>query len=421
MGHKVDRGVSLVSAEQSGEGGVTAVVESLNADGTPHRRTIRARYLCGADGSHSFVRQSFGIPFEGKGYDFTALMTDAKMDFGRDRNSKFTSLMQFSSSRGVILVFPFGDEYFRVVVINHGEKRRGKDQPPLTLDEIQSAVDAAIPGKPKLYDPRWLTTWGSQLKQAKTYRVDNVFLLGDAAHVHSPAGGQGLNTSVQDAVNLGWKLAAVIKGEASESLLDTYHEERHPIGSRVLFMSDMLLRGVLLNNGIARFARDMGLRAVARIPLFRNIATANLTGVGVNYRRTTMKIVGAALGVSAVQEGDRMPDFELLVATKSQTHGKTCADASCSSSPRTRMFKVISKGTFTLLFFINASDLCTLMPAIHRTILLARSRSKAPINVALIVRGGIMGGPGDVEFETYIDIRASMKHKLGYDKAMQVL
>src|SRR6202043_1620639 len=103
----------------------------------------------------------------------------------------------------------------------------------LTLDELQDSVNAIVPTPTRLSEPRWLVRWSAQLRQAESYRVGRVFIAGDAAHVHSPAGAQGLNTGLQDAYNLAWKLALVVSGRAGAALLDSYADERVPVAQRL--------------------------------------------------------------------------------------------------------------------------------------------------------------------------------------------
>ena len=144
--------------------------------------------------------------------------------------------------------------------------------------------------------------WGSELRQVPRYRVGRVFLAGDAAHTHSPAGGQGMNTGIQDAFNLGWKLAQVVQGRAPEALLDSYHAERHPVGKRALRASDLILRSLLVRRKPLRLARDTLFKLFVPLPFVQRTLSHNLSGVGVRY--PTPPGAGALAG-------NRVPDIEL--------------------------------------------------------------------------------------------------------------
>lgn len=136
-----------------------------------------------------------------------------------------------------------------------------------------------------MHDLRWISRFHSDERQVPRYRDRRVFLAGDAAHVHSPAGGMGMNTGLQDAANLAWKLTAVIKGWAPDRLLDSYQDERHPVGRRVLGTSGLILRGALLRPRVLRAVRDMVLRAATRFtPITRRMA-GTVSGIDLAYRR----------------------------------------------------------------------------------------------------------------------------------------
>jgi hypothetical protein len=154
-----------------------------------------------------------------------------------------------------------------------------------------------------MYEARWLSRFHSDERQAPAYRVGHVFLAGDAAHVHSPAGGQGMNTGLQDAANLSWKLAAVLQSRATDALLDTYQAERHPVGRLVLRTSGGIIRLAMAHNPLQRTARDLLAGLVAHLRPLNRRAMGTITGIGISY---------AAAGPGAHPlAGKRAPDVRL--------------------------------------------------------------------------------------------------------------
>jgi hypothetical protein len=181
------------------------------------------------------------------------------------------------------------------------------------LDELQESVNAIVPVPARLSEPRWLTHWSAQLRQVPRYRVGRVFVAGDAAHIHSPAGGQGLNTGIQDAYNLAWKLALVLRGEAPESILDTYQTERHPVGQQAMITSDLILRTTFLPNNFVRKGRDLIVKTLVPLPLLQHMISKSLSELGINYRHAHRRsqLLKLLSGQQALQAGDRVPDLEL--------------------------------------------------------------------------------------------------------------
>ncbi|MEV4312823.1 FAD-dependent oxidoreductase [Actinocrispum sp. NPDC049592] len=189
--------------------------------------TIRAKYLVGCDGGRSVVRKQAGIGFTGTDPTMTSLLGDVEL-------AEPPADLRFMtrSDHGDYSVIPFEPGWYRVMV---GQYDRVLDRDePVTLESLRAALIKVAGTDFGMHSPRWLSKFNDSTRLAANYRSGRVFLAGDAAHIHYPAGGQGLNMGVQDAVNLGWKLAAVIRGEAPESLLDTYQTERRPVAERVL-------------------------------------------------------------------------------------------------------------------------------------------------------------------------------------------
>jgi 2-polyprenyl-6-methoxyphenol hydroxylase-like FAD-dependent oxidoreductase len=186
---------------------------------------LRARYVVGCDGSRSTVRKQAGIAFPGTGSTRHTLLGDVGLADPRQ-----LSFGPNPGPGGTVLAIP-RPGYVRVITEDPDPTA------PVSLDTLRSAVDRALGRPVELIEPRWVTRFGNAARQAERYVHGRVLLAGDAAHIHPPAGAIGVNVALDDAVNLGWKLAATVRGTAPEHLLETYHDERHAAGARVLVAS----------------------------------------------------------------------------------------------------------------------------------------------------------------------------------------
>jgi 2-polyprenyl-6-methoxyphenol hydroxylase-like FAD-dependent oxidoreductase len=273
LGSRPDFGVELNGFQQSDEGVAARIA------GPEGEETVRARYLVGADGGRSFVRHHLSVDFPGQTLGVRAIVADVELE-GLDRDHWHR---WGEGSLGQIGLCPLqGTDLFQL-------------QGPIPLEgevdlsaEGLSAMLAERTGRSDLVVQRvlWASAYSMNARLADRYRVGRVFLVGDAAHIHPPTGGQGLNTSLQDAYNLGWKLAAVLEG-APEGLLDTYEAERRPIAAEVLGLSTHLLKAAK-DSGDMRRGRD----------------TQQLD---LGYPDSSLALQRAPLG-EAIRAGDRAPD-----------------------------------------------------------------------------------------------------------------
>lgn len=306
-GVRVERGTELVGLAD-GEDAVTCTVR--DRDGREER--VRARYVVGCDGAHSTVRKAVGIPFEGAAYPQTFVLADLEAD-GIEPGWVHTYL----SPRGMLLFFPLGaPATWRLLAMRPASDRVPVER-PVTLPEVQQLADVYTAGRVRLRDPVWMTDFRLHNRGARHYRAGRVFLAGDAAHIHSPAGGQGMNTGIQDAVNLGWKLALVTTGPGSEELLDTYETERLPVGRAVLRFTDRAFTIGTSTNPLVRFARTrlapflvpLALRAKAgRAYGFRTVSQ-----LGVRYRGSAASAEGSRPPRHGPRPGDRLPDAPVSI------------------------------------------------------------------------------------------------------------
>jgi 2-polyprenyl-6-methoxyphenol hydroxylase-like FAD-dependent oxidoreductase len=220
LGAQIRRGCAVAGLEQDDEG-VTVEL----ADG----EHLRSRYLVGCDGGRSTVRKLLGVGFPGEPPRTETLM--GEMEVGVPREEIAAKVTEIGETDKRFSLGSAGGGVYRVVVPVAGVSDRAE---PPTLEDFKQQLRAIAGTDFGVHSPRWLSRFSDATRLAERYRVGRVLLAGDAAHIHPPTGGQGLNLGVQDAFNLGWKLAAQIRGWAPETLLDTYHAERHPVAADVL-------------------------------------------------------------------------------------------------------------------------------------------------------------------------------------------
>jgi 3-(3-hydroxy-phenyl)propionate hydroxylase len=215
------------SSEVTGirQDGLGVAVGLRTADPAP--RTLRARYLVGCDGGRSSVRKLAGIDFPGTAATMTALLGDVELP---ELPEEYIFMRRCPGGHFSVIALEPG--WYRVITSEY-DHVADRDE-PATFEQLRESLLRLAGTDWGMHSPRWVSRFGDAARQAARYRSGRVLLAGDAAHIHYPAGGQGLNVGVQDAVNLGWKLASVVRGRAPVSLLDSYHAERHPVAERVL-------------------------------------------------------------------------------------------------------------------------------------------------------------------------------------------
>ncbi|WP_349017228.1 FAD-dependent monooxygenase [Streptomyces luteolus] len=221
LGVQVRRGVEITGVEQDDDG---VSVRTVTEDGVG---TLRGRYVVGCDGARSVVRTSAGIDFTGSEPTIELRFADITGIQLRPR---------FSGERvpgGMVMVLPLGPDRSRVIYYDRAQPLRRSDD-PISFGEVAEAFQRLAGEDISGATPLWVSSTTDVSRQAAQYRKGRVFVAGDAAHIHLPIGAQGMSAGIQDAVNLGWKLALEVKGRAPKGLLDSYHAERHPVGARIL-------------------------------------------------------------------------------------------------------------------------------------------------------------------------------------------
>jgi 2-polyprenyl-6-methoxyphenol hydroxylase-like FAD-dependent oxidoreductase len=297
FGVDVERGVTLSGLKEEED---SVAVRLTRGDG--RIETARFRYVIGCDGAHSAVRRALGIAFEGDAFPMSFMLGDVHIawDLPRGMALRAVRLVE-DGAPDMFIAIPLPEPgRYRVSMLapdtlaptqgtDHGLQ---SEAPGPGLPDLQAVADDLLPGRPRVSDLRWSSIFRISMRLAAEYRRGRVFIAGDAAHIHPPTGGQGMNTGIQDAYNLAWKLALVLKGAAPESLLDSYELERRPVGAAVVARTRAASES---------YGRESGRKPDSNAD----------TQIGISYRGTSSVTEGADGVDDAVPKaGDRAPDAE---------------------------------------------------------------------------------------------------------------
>ena len=294
LGIVVERGVELTALTQDDDG---VEVTLRSGDG---ERTARVGWVVGADGGHSPTRHLVGTRLEGDFHGQTFAMADVEVDTDLSRDT----IRMFTHADGMGIFFPLLGTRARIMFFVDPPGPAAGDP---TLEQIQALADARMGGRLRVHDPRWLTYFEIHHAQVPQYRHGRVLLAGDAAHIHSPAGAQGMNTGIQDAANLGWNLALVARGRAYAALLDSYHDERHPVGADVVRTTTVLTE-VGTASGAAASVRDAALFLIGHARRLGDALAAKTAEVTIAYRDSALSVQHGGRHRGAVRAGDHAPD-----------------------------------------------------------------------------------------------------------------
>ena len=294
LGVVVERGVELTAMTQDTDG-VEVTLRSRDGE-----RTARVGWLVGADGGHSTTRHLLGTHLEGgfHGQHFAMADVDVETLFSPD------TIRMFTHPDGMGILFPLAGNRARIMFFVDPP---GADAGDPTLEQIQALADARMGGQVTVRNPRWLTYFEIHHAQVARYRHGRVLLAGDAAHIHSPAGAQGMNTGIQDAANLAWKLALVVRGRAEQELLDSYQDERHPVGAEVVRATTMLT-DVGTASGPEAAIRNVALFVVGHVHRIGSAAATNMAELTINYRDSALSVHHGDHRHGAARAGNHAPD-----------------------------------------------------------------------------------------------------------------
>jgi 2-polyprenyl-6-methoxyphenol hydroxylase-like FAD-dependent oxidoreductase len=294
LGITIERGVELLALTQDNDE-VHMTLRHQNG----FTELVTAPWVIGADGAHSVVRKMVGTKLAGSFVGERFLLGDVDAEHRLDMDSMHT----FFAPDGPVVVLPMAGGRMRFLAEVHDAPGTPMNLNP-TQDELQAILDRRIGGI-RVVHSHWLTSFEIHHARVPAYRWGRVFLAGDAAHIHSPAGGQGMNTGMQDAFNLAWKLAAVVGGQAGQTLLDSYEAERIPVADGVIAFTDRLTRAGTLS-GVPRRIRDLVIRLLSHIPAARRFMAETAEEVNVAYR-TSPIAVGRRPRHAKVAAGEHVP------------------------------------------------------------------------------------------------------------------
>jgi 2-polyprenyl-6-methoxyphenol hydroxylase-like FAD-dependent oxidoreductase len=410
LGASVERGLELVSlALHDDHAEATLQTSSGGVE------VSTARWVVGADGAHSSVRRLAGIGFGGAAHDERFLLADVRIDWEVPRDRITT----FLSNRGLLGCFPLPDDRWRLIASSDPDEPAELAEAP-TLEELQPLVDARSGAPSRLSDPTWLARFHIQCRQVKQYRSGCVFLAGDAAQIHSPAGGQGLNSGIQDAHNLAWKLALVARGQGRAELLDSYHAERHAVGVGLLRGTDFATRVAMLRHPVMRSMRDRMSSFLASLEVVQHRITRRVAELDLSYAGSPIveehrsSVFQSRLGAD---EGDERPTVGAWWAFDSAPRaGERAPDGLVVRPGRedpARLMRVIDGRRHTLLLFDGRAPT---KEGYQRLVSVARSvgqRYPDLMHVHIVVPGADRPGDLDWHGSLLMDMYGDLEDRYG--------
>jgi len=292
-GVNIERSKELITLTQDDE----QVIATVKCENQAEPETIKCRYLVGCDGAHSAARHGLGLNFEGASYDEVFGAADVAVDPGNQLTMLEDEAYIYFSESGMVTFFPFGAGRYRLIFDMMPDSNLDASS-DLKFEEVVELVKTRLSQEIKtpeqkpltISDPHWMSWFKINRRCVTSYRQGRVFLAGDSAHIHSPVGGVGMNTGMQDAINLSWKLHLALNGLAADGdrLLDTYREERHTVGQAVLKGTDMATKAVTLRNPLAKNVRDrmMSFLSAQEVVQQRILRAGSLTGI--SYRQSSL-------------------------------------------------------------------------------------------------------------------------------------
>jgi 2-polyprenyl-6-methoxyphenol hydroxylase-like FAD-dependent oxidoreductase len=346
-GTRVEFGMKMMAFAQDANG-VRATLQ--HKDG--RLEEVSAAYLISAEGAHSTVRTILHLEFQGKTLDEHYVLGDLHAD----GDLPDYDLHLFSSEHGFMGLFPLGGSHFRLIANNPPGSSPEEAAP--SLEQLQAIYDqrSHIPARLRHLD--WSSWFHINSRMVDKLKVGRVFLGGDAAHIHSPAGGQGMNTGIQDMMNLAWKLALVLKGQASETLLDTYQEDRLPVMRSILIRTEGMTELMQTENPLIRSVFNHLAPWIGSLDFVEENAVARISQLALHYRNSSLSANHPAGG--SLRAGDRVPELHVRGAFSYR------GDAH-PEQEESRLFRFLSPSRFTLLL-VHGEDAASLQAQITKAL-----------------------------------------------------
>ena len=335
--------IAFAQAE-SHSSGLPGSVSATLRHGDGSLEEVEASYMISAEGAHSKARKTLGLDFHGKALPESYALGD----FYLDGDLTESDMHIFSSEYGFMGMFPMGDRRWRVIASNPLSEP-SKDTKP-ELDELQKIYDMRAEIPAKFRDLQWSSWFHINSRMTDCLQDEQIFLGGDSAHIHSPAGAQGMNTGIQDAIDLGWKLAMVLQGKAANHLLDTYGEDRLPVIHSVLEGTEGLTRLIGSQNPAVRTAVSHIAPMLMGTEFVQTKSTTTLSQIGLNYRESSLSETHEHHG--SVRAGDRLRDLDVTVLNKPHDEKQNIAEQNPTPA---KLFSLIDPSMLTLLY-VNIAD-----------------------------------------------------------------
>lgn len=387
---QVERGVELVALEQTA---LHVIATLRHANGRIER--VAADWIIGCDGAHSAVRHLSGLIFPGDTYKDECLLGDVEMDWALPDGQ----LSVCPVADGVLLAFPLpGPRHFRIIMILPAAaapeaRHLAESEFAAQLRRMVPRLDDS-PREPVVRSARWLTRYRLHRRGVTSYRIGRCFVAGDAAHIHSPVGGQGMNTGIQDAYNLAWKLALVLRGETEPAILDTYHDERHRVGEFLLRSTDRMFAVVTGGGAFGRLVRRLMPTLAVRLlgaPIVGKRLARFISQTAIRYRHSALSTESPGarrLPSRAPRAGDRAPDVRL--------------------ADECRLFDLLREPAHTLLLFSGAS---AAMGAEY-----AQLAEQIGARYGTLVRTVVIRRPGGATDDAVIDVSGAAHFRYGAEE-----
>lgn len=329
LGVKVERGVELKDFSVTSKGILAEIADSKG------ELTLEPfSYIVGADGAHSMIRKRMATSFVGATYDDAFILADAECFHDLDHHH----FRLFFKGRDFLALIPMhGKNHYRLISVRRNERKQ--QGPPPTIEEFRKLAKKLVPFPLEISEPLWISRFFVQCRSASHYQDGRIFLIGDAAHIHSPAGGQGMNTGLQDALNLGFKLAMVLQGCAPEQLLLSYEQERRPVGEFLIEHTDKLFKYMVGGSLLVRLFRIFVLPRLIRSKEVRSKLFRMLSQTAIRYEQGAICRAESHMLLPNISIGVRLPNAALI-----DSHLK-----------KTDLHKLASANFFTCFIFVPSN------------------------------------------------------------------